>query len=478
MLLAKLAQLHACFMPGQGADGGAGGGVGAGGEAGAGETGASGDAVVGDTASGVAATGDAAAAGGGRGGERDFGHGHGGGDRDDARSEPGRDHSPGAQLVCDVVAAVAAASGVGGSPGGTPHSPSSASECPPARTQHVPSSSAIPHVSVPPLDIWEEGGYWIGRKRPLADLTSAWATVKKKHQSRWSPAFRAWCDARDPGAVLESVRVRGSFEESLAELGPRTLVHGDFKVNNLFLQRPQNHDRGGGGRDGGDGAPSRPPVPPLARVLDWQWAGIGPGSLDLAHFLCTSLHDSVHSSPEALDALVEHYQAELVGALQRREGRRGSHDHDGMRLGREGEQGRAETGSSFSSGTRLASLSEPAAVQPSSSSMATAAHAPPIEELRRQVRREKCAPPPLTFPDHRHHHCRAPPAAPPPPIIVTTAALLLLLPPLAPPFPLPPPPSPPPPHRCSAVFSTQHPSRGRIAATVAAAARAFYPPPP
>jgi hypothetical protein len=69
--------------------------------------------------------------------------------------------------------------------------------------------------------------------------------------------------------------------------GPATIVHGDFRADNLLFGRPR-------------------PV-----VLDWQTCAFGAATGDLAYFLASSLPVAVRQQHE--EALVRHYQAELTG---------------------------------------------------------------------------------------------------------------------------------------------------------------------
>jgi aminoglycoside phosphotransferase (APT) family kinase protein len=68
--------------------------------------------------------------------------------------------------------------------------------------------------------------------------------------------------------------------------GPATLVHGDFRADNLMFGGPR-------------------PV-----VLDWQSCAIGPGAADLAYFLGASLLVTDRRTHE--ESLVRHYHAALA----------------------------------------------------------------------------------------------------------------------------------------------------------------------
>jgi hypothetical protein len=87
-----------------------------------------------------------------------------------------------------------------------------------------------------------------------------------------------WLDANAP-ALLAALHAQA----------PRTLVHGDFRLDNMFFDDLEA---------------------PL--LVDWQGVASGPGVHDLAYFLCGTLPP--HTSPaEELD-LVRAYHATLVAA--------------------------------------------------------------------------------------------------------------------------------------------------------------------
>jgi aminoglycoside phosphotransferase (APT) family kinase protein len=87
--------------------------------------------------------------------------------------------------------------------------------------------------------------------------------------------------------------LRNRLGAYLRERGePRTITHGDFRTDNLLFD----------GRGG---------EVPIATV-DWQTVGIGPGAIDLAYLLTTSLDTSVRV--EVQDELIEAYHDRL-GAL-------------------------------------------------------------------------------------------------------------------------------------------------------------------
>ncbi len=54
-------------------------------------------------------------------------------------------------------------------------------------------------------------------------------------------------------------------------LQPQTLVHGDYKVSNIFIDKAKKED-------------------PQVYAIDWQWFGVGNPALDVMYFIATSGH--------------------------------------------------------------------------------------------------------------------------------------------------------------------------------------------
>jgi hypothetical protein len=87
--------------------------------------------------------------------------------------------------------------------------------------------------------------------------------VERRHSERWSTSFRSWASKVQPGKILasflshrrsssvtsskinyvhkrEQTASETLFEAELRCLRPLTLIHGDFKVNNIFLSKQSN----------------------------------------------------------------------------------------------------------------------------------------------------------------------------------------------------------------------------------------------
>jgi fructosamine-3-kinase len=122
---------------------------------------------------------------------------------------------------------------------------------------------------------------WLNRSREDG------ARVLAATLARLYPGFRQrYASELEPGTMelIEAFLPRA--ESYLAATDePRTLVHGDFRADNLLF---------GTGR----------PV-----VLDWQTVGYGAGLSDLSYFLASSLPVATRRRYE--EALVRHYHAEL-----------------------------------------------------------------------------------------------------------------------------------------------------------------------
>jgi hypothetical protein len=139
-------------------------------------------------------------------------------------------------------------------------------------------------------DLWRaeriEGRYWVARldlglrvtHQLFRDSRGAFEARFAARLGAEGRALLDWLDANAP-ALLAALHAQA----------PRTLVHGDFRLDNLFF----------------DGTPD-----PL--VVDWQGVANGPGVYDLAYFLSGTLPP--HTSRDDEEALVRAYHHALVGA--------------------------------------------------------------------------------------------------------------------------------------------------------------------
>ncbi len=56
-------------------------------------------------------------------------------------------------------------------------------------------------------------------------------------------------------------------------LQPRTIIHGDYKISNIFIDHNSTESQ--------------------IYAIDWQWCGIGHAAMDVVHFIATSVHENI-----------------------------------------------------------------------------------------------------------------------------------------------------------------------------------------
>jgi hypothetical protein len=117
-------------------------------------------------------------------------------------------------------------------------------------------------------------------------------SVEGIYQDAWDPFVERFGD-RVPKSVLETgeklAERSGKLLDELAE-PPRTIYHGDYRIDNLFFATP----------DGGD---------PLA-VIDWQISARGCGLYDVGYFVSQSLRPEARET-RGMD-LLKTYHRTLV----------------------------------------------------------------------------------------------------------------------------------------------------------------------
>ena len=73
------------------------------------------------------------------------------------------------------------------------------------------------------------------------------------------------------GSILESKL--NDIASAFSNLEMHTLVHGDYKITNIFVEDNQTDSS--------------------VYVIDWQWFGVGNAAIDVTYFIATSIHESV-----------------------------------------------------------------------------------------------------------------------------------------------------------------------------------------
>jgi hypothetical protein len=112
------------------------------------------------------------------------------------------------------------------------------------------------------------------------------------------PGFVERLGSTCPAAMLRTGEKLGAQAGAILErfsAGPRTLLHGDYRLDNLFFG-------------------VRPADPPLT-VIDWQIAVRGVGTYDIGYFLTQSLEPQVRATHE-MDILKRYHQALMDGGVQ------------------------------------------------------------------------------------------------------------------------------------------------------------------
>lgn len=129
------------------------------------------------------------------------------------------------------------------------------------------------------LDVeWLVGDRGPARDMMIGLLASLWDGFVDRYRGRLEP------HVVDAGAI-----VFGRLESFYRDREPSTIVHGDFRLDNLMFHP--------------DGA---------VTVLDWQTCTVGPGPADAAYFVGAGLLPELRRAHE--DELFEHYHRGLLAA--------------------------------------------------------------------------------------------------------------------------------------------------------------------
>jgi len=113
---------------------------------------------------------------------------------------------------------------------------------------------------------WDIGAYWTGNKRE---------GNKEEIRVCWDKAMQHFANQlnlkdttrQNLGRSLEASL--NLISEKFKEMDCNTLLHGDYKISNIFL-----------GKKGGD---------TQVYVIDWQWLGVGNCAIDITPFIITSI---------------------------------------------------------------------------------------------------------------------------------------------------------------------------------------------
>lgn len=135
--------------------------------------------------------------------------------------------------------------------------------------------------------LWGIGGYWTGNKREAnkKGIKIAWY---KAINNFGENLMNIYGGNKDMGKILdEKLHI---IAKQFNALQPLTLVHGDYKISNIFVDNSNNNE-------------------PNVFAIDWQWFGQGNAAIDVAYFLATSVHkDDLNK----LDQLLKIYYHSLL----------------------------------------------------------------------------------------------------------------------------------------------------------------------
>lgn len=141
---------------------------------------------------------------------------------------------------------------------------------------------------------WPHGGYWMGNKEMLFDKPIA--QCFDQVMENFGP-FLDDFDFKDElkqNLCLNEEKIHNIVHS----LTPKTMIHGDYKISNIFIKEKTKK----------------------AFTIDWQWMGAGSGSTDLAYLIYTSIRiDENNLEVDRCDLftpqeerLIEAYHEELL----------------------------------------------------------------------------------------------------------------------------------------------------------------------
>lgn len=131
----------------------------------------------------------------------------------------------------------------------------------------------------PPTSHWLVA-FPFGSRLLQAGVRNARRRFLANHGERLSPHFRTVFERAEREALPRAAH--------LATSAPRCLLHGDFRLDNMFFT----------------------PDGEVRALIDWQLTAIGPAVTEIAYFICGSLDPAVPE--EEVDTLLARYHAALV----------------------------------------------------------------------------------------------------------------------------------------------------------------------
>jgi Ecdysteroid kinase-like family len=160
---------------------------------------------------------------------------------------------------------------------------------------------------------WSIGGYWTGLKREAnkREVREAWRKMQKNFAADLPEL------SSEPLADLGD-RLFGQLDlimNRFETMQPVTLLHGDFKLSNLFIGRQKNSARRKPDMATADNGAIPDDDGTKLFAIDWQWLGLGSCAIDVFYFIVSSTEAPVLRRQKDLmhvyhDELQSHLQSE------------------------------------------------------------------------------------------------------------------------------------------------------------------------
>jgi len=150
------------------------------------------------------------------------------------------------------------------------------------------------HPELYNMKVWDIAGHWTGKKNELEKRTvlASWEKVLSN--------FGGYLVKEEPQKGLGQ-RMHNNLDKIFGDFKSfpnRTLLHGDYKITNLFVDNSRKE--------------------PKVFAIDWQWTGRGTGALDVAYFVCTSADVSSLTTHNIKHLVKKAYHANLLKKVTKR----------------------------------------------------------------------------------------------------------------------------------------------------------------
>lgn len=137
-------------------------------------------------------------------------------------------------------------------------------------------------------DIWKQGGYWLGNKEMQFSLSLS--ECFDAARDNFKDIFNNLNNIEE--LKLNLIEYEDKVHHIVHSQKPKTIIHGDYKISNLFVNEKKDK----------------------AFTIDWQWMGGGSCSADVAYFIYTSVRidDQNMKDHSNQDDVIGHTEMELL----------------------------------------------------------------------------------------------------------------------------------------------------------------------